>query len=803
MATAQSSSLTGNSAGNLAISGVVTPTSDPQAPKTPAGDATGALLAGANVGLALFDQDRCLLACNEAYRELRGHLAEELVKGARLEDLIRIVLERLELSEEQIAARLQAAMDRLAAGGKDTFRYVTPGAKLIELHRTCLPGGTLVETVRELEPAAEVTDLNVQFAQIAANARQRMTQALDVMAEGFALFDADEKLVVFNRKYVECRWMIAELIVRGASYETLLAEEIRRGGFDLRGRTREDYLASALKRHATPGVPTEVPLADGSWHLINETRTSDGGIVQTRSDITTIKQREADLRDLTRELRVRNQMFDTILENMSQGICLFDAEQRVVFASRRYGEIYGLKAQQIASGTSYKEILEARIATGLYAHVDGEQYVREGLASFSEKLSQTVRLADGRTIAVVRVPMTDGGLVSTHEDITEREQLNERLAVQHVRLDAALENMVQGLAMYDADQRLIICNHRYLEMYRLSPEIVKPGVALSEVMLHSAEVGNYTEEEARRVLKERHETRGQMTRRTFKQHLRDGRVMAVVSEPMADGGTIATCLDITDSELHAERMREHAQKLERSNRELQDFAYVASHDLQEPLRKIEAFGDRLATRFGENLPDDGRMFLERMQNAAGRMRRLINDLLDYSRVTTKAKPFTRVALDEVLTGVLSDLQIRIEETGAVIKSEPLPAVEADATQMRQLLQNVLANALKFRKADVKPEIVITCSVDERARPGNNVPHLRMEIRDNGIGFDNKYKEQIFTIFQRLHGRLEYEGTGVGLATVRKIVERHGGTIDADGQPGIGATFIIDLPMRHQGEAATG
>jgi len=357
--------------------------------------------------------------------------------------------------------------------------------------------------------------------------------------------------------------------------------------------------------------------------------------------------------------------------------------------------------------------------------------------------------------------------------------------------------------MYDADQRLIVCNRRYLKMFSLSPEIVKPGVALSDVMMHSASVGNYTEEEARRVLKERHETRHQSTRRTFKQHLRDGRVIAVVSEPTANGGTIATCLDVTDAERHADELREHTLKLERSNRELQDFAYVASHDLQEPLRKIEAFGDRLVTRYGKDLPDDGRMFLDRMQNAAGRMRRLINDLLDYSRVTTKAKPFTRVALGDVLTGVLSDLQIRIEESSAVITSEALPAIDGDATQMRQLLQNVLANALKFRKADVKPEISITCSMDDRARHGQRPPHVRIEIRDNGIGFDNKYKEQIFTIFQRLHGRLEYEGTGVGLATVRKIVERHGGSIDADGQPGIGATFIIELPTHQPGETTAG
>jgi signal transduction histidine kinase len=399
--------------------------------------------------------------------------------------------------------------------------------------------------------------------------------------------------------------------------------------------------------------------------------------------------------------------------------------------------------------------------------------------------------------------MPDGSLITTHEDVTERERLNERLAVQNMQLEAVMQNMVQGVAMYGADQRLVICNRRYLDMYNLSPEVVKPGVSLRDVMIHSASVGNYTEEEARRVLSERSEASNLTTRRTLKQHLRDGRVIAVVREPMPDGGSIATCLDITEIERHAEQMQEHAQKLERSNRELQDFAYVASHDLQEPLRKIEAFGDRLATRFGSTLPEDGRMFLDRMQNAAGRMRRLINDLLNYSRVTTKAKPFTRVDLGEVLTGVLSDLQIRIEESGAVITSDALPAIDADATQMRQLLQNVLANALKFRKADVKPEIRITCTVNEAgAAFGSRGPRLRLEIADNGIGFDNKYKDQIFTIFQRLHGRLEYEGTGVGLATVRKIVERHGGTIDADGRPGIGATFIIELPMRQQAGEAT-
>ena len=217
---------------------------------------------------------------------------------------------------------------------------------------------------------------------------------------------------------------------------------------------------------------------------------------------------------------------------------------------------------------------------------------------------------------------------------------------------------------------------------------------------------------------------------------------------------------------------------------------MASHDLQEPLRKIEAFGERLVSRYANLLPDDGRMFVDRMQNAAGRMRKLINDLLSYSRVTTDAKGFQKASLAKILTEVVSDLQIRIEETDATVEFGDLPVIDCEPMQMRQLMQNLLGNALKFRKPDVKPVIRVSAESHTEVEK----PYIVLSIADNGIGFDNQFREQIFTIFQRLHSRNEYEGTGIGLATVRKIVERHGGSIVADGQPGVGATFNVTLPI---------
>jgi light-regulated signal transduction histidine kinase (bacteriophytochrome) len=229
-------------------------------------------------------------------------------------------------------------------------------------------------------------------------------------------------------------------------------------------------------------------------------------------------------------------------------------------------------------------------------------------------------------------------------------------------------------------------------------------------------------------------------------------------------------------------------RLEQSNRDLQDFASIASHDLQEPLRKVKSFGDRLTAKFGASLGAEGKDYIERMQAAAQRMQSLIDGLLNYSRVATRARPHVSVDLNGIVREVLTDLETRTEETGGRVELGPLPTLEADPDQMRQLFQNLIGNALKFHGED-KPIIHITglpCS--------NGV--WRVQVKDNGIGFDGKHAEKIFAPFLRLHGRTsQYQGTGMGLAICKKIVERHGGTIAAASKPGEGATFTVTLPMK--------
>lgn len=234
----------------------------------------------------------------------------------------------------------------------------------------------------------------------------------------------------------------------------------------------------------------------------------------------------------------------------------------------------------------------------------------------------------------------------------------------------------------------------------------------------------------------------------------------------------------------------YSKELARSNQELQDFAYVASHDLQEPLRKIQAFGDLLSSEYEAELGANGKEYLTRMRNAASRMSVLIEDLLAFSRVTTKAHPNTEVDLAVTAKEVIGDLETRIKDTHGKVEVGPLPTVWADDTHMRQLFQNLIGNALKFHREDVPPVVKVYAKPLKAADKSYTI-----YVEDNGIGFDEKYLDRIFSVFQRLHGKAEYEGTGIGLAVCRKIAERYGGTITAASKKGHGSTFIFSIPVK--------
>jgi PAS domain S-box-containing protein len=254
--------------------------------------------------------------------------------------------------------------------------------------------------------------------------------------------------------------------------------------------------------------------------------------------------------------------------------------------------------------------------------------------------------------------------------------------------------------------------------------------------------------------------------------------------------------DLSESKQAEDALKEYAIRLEQSNRELQEFATVASHDLQEPLRKIQAFGDLLKEECGPALNADGREYLGLMQDAARRMQSLIQALLSLSRVTTRGQPFVPVDLSAIAREAVMDLEMRLRQTGGRVEIDSLPDIEADPMQMRQLFQNLIGNALKFHRAEEPPVVRVSGQlVDEpNAGPDGAVSFGQIRVEDNGIGFDEKYLDRIFAPFQRLHTSADYEGTGMGLAICRRIVERHAGRITAGSMLGRGSCFVLDLPV---------
>jgi len=242
-------------------------------------------------------------------------------------------------------------------------------------------------------------------------------------------------------------------------------------------------------------------------------------------------------------------------------------------------------------------------------------------------------------------------------------------------------------------------------------------------------------------------------------------------------------------------------ELQHQNAELASFSYVASHDLQEPLRKIQVFIDLLLQREGNTITDNAKNYFSRISDAAARMQKLIDALLDYSRTNTTELAFVPTNLNKILAHIQKDMQEEIRDKGVVIESDELPILPALTIQMQQLFSNIIANAIKYRKTGIEPHIKISASIVPAAEVKTNevLPkpsYWKISIADNGIGFELQYEQRIFEIFQRLHGRSEYPGTGIGLAICKKIVQNHSGIITAEGRPDEGATFNIFLPASH-------
>lgn len=384
------------------------------------------------------------------------------------------------------------------------------------------------------------------------------------------------------------------------------------------------------------------------------------------------------------------------------------------------------------------------------------------------------------------------GFRGTGTDITSLVRSERKLERTSALLRTTLEHMKHGISVTDADLNLVLWNDDFVELLEFPKNFPGPhGRPFADFIRYNAERGEYGPGDVEEQVRERVELAKRFEPHCFQRTRPDGVVLEIVGVPLPGGGFVTTYTDVTERAQHQAKLKEQADKmaelvedLQRSNSELEQFAYVASHDLQEPLRMVASYCQLLQRRYHDALDQDANEFIGFAVDGAERMQQLIHALLSYSRVGRSDRPRRAVNLQEAAELARRDLQKAIEEAGATVVVEDLPHVFGDSVELRQLLQNLIANAIKFR-ADAPPEVRLTAT-----RDGSD---WTIAVADNGIGIEREYAERIFLIFQRLHTREAYPGTGIGLSVCKKIVERHGGQLRVESDGKSGSTFLFNLP----------
>jgi hypothetical protein len=499
------------------------------------------------------------------------------------------------------------------------------------------------------------------------------------------------------------------------------------------------------------------------------------------------------LREHQQALEESEHRFRAIFESSQDAIVIVNDEALCVQANPAAGAIFDLPPEQmlgkhisefVCNGfenpLSWQSYLDSGTFYGTRSFIGADGHVRH------IGCNAVANILQNRHLFVIR-------------NITKRKQAEEELQAALDRISSILERMSDGFVTFDRDWRYTQINPAAAQIFKMAPEQLL-GKKIWEMWPGSYEhpVGVHF----RRSLEENKPLRFEAFYPEPPNAWFECRC-----HPMPEG--LATFFtDITERKraeeelrqserryrsLHAElelRVRERTAELERKNRELQDFAFIASHDLNEPLRKIQTFGDLLKAKSADHLSEQERDYVSRMAETAKRMQELLDALLRYSRIESKGQNFRPIRLNDVVQDAAGDLELPMRKIEARLEIGALPIINGDPNQLRQLFQNIFFNALKYHRSEVKTFI--------KVHSEENKGTARIFVEDNGIGFDEKYLDKIFQPFQRLHGKHEYSGTGMGLAICRKIVERHHGMITAKSILGKGSTFIITLPVGQAG-----
>jgi PAS domain S-box-containing protein len=596
-------------------------------------------------------------------------------------------------------------------------------------------------------------------------AEQRQSEAmLREFLEGthdmFLALREDWSVAYANRRFAE---------VMGRQLEDLLGQNFWEAFPNFIGQPVEAVCRQVMRDRVPVHFEPKGEYPD-LWDVISVYPTSEG-IMAFIADRTEERREEAAHRDSENRLQ-------EFIESTHDSFFILGFDWRVLYFNRRATEILGASAEEMI-GKVYWEVFPRYLGTPVEANFR---------KAMEERVPVQYQLGGIYTTYWYDVsiyPSSDGISVFAADRTAER-KAHDALR----KLSEAVEQSPVSVVITDLKGNIEYVNPKFTQLtgYTLeealgqNPRILKSGLTPPD-----------TYKDLWQTL-----LSGKTWRGEFANRKKNGDLYweAVSISPIMDQeGTIthfvAVKEDITGQKQAQEALAESARQLERSNRELEQFAFVASHDLQEPLRKVRLFGDRLVELVSATGSGEAKDYLDRMQNAAERMQRMIDGLLTLSRVSTRGGNFTSIDLNVVVEEALSDLEARLHATGGQVTVGDLPGIEADELQIRQLFQNLINNALKFHAPQTAPRVTVSGRIEGEGKTQQAV----LQVADQGIGFDPQYEQRIFQPFQRLHGISEFEGTGLGLAICQKIVERHHGAITVESQPGVGTVFTITLPVK--------
>ena len=476
------------------------------------------------------------------------------------------------------------------------------------------------------------------------------------------------------------------------------------------------------------------------------------------------------------------------IESAPAGFALYDQDDRLVLSNDLFRSLFS----PIKFIRPFKEQVEAALAQRVFADTglkDGQEFLQWRRERHPRGIGEPIlQLDDGRWILIRERRTKEGDTVSFYSDITglkEREEQLERLnQVQSLFVDA-LEHIPSSLMLCDPEDRVLFCNGATWQYFPQIAGLLVPGTPFEDLLRAQVENGYLPSATTNpeQWIEERmaqHRAGNTNAVRAYA----DGRWAQIVERRTENGCTIGIRTDITEIKRKSEEVEKHSRELQRSNAELEQFAYVASHDLQEPLRMVASYCQLLQRRCKGKLDEDANEFIDFAVEGAKRMQQLINDLLNYSRVGRKGNGLAPVPVCEAANLALANLRAAISDGDVRIEIGDLPIVIGDRALLAQLLQNLISNAIKFRREE-PPVIRIGATLEDS--------FWHFTVEDNGIGIEPEYLERVFLIFQRLHERSKYPGTGIGLAIVKKVIEQHGGRIWIDSVPGQGSRFHFTLP----------